>query len=110
MRYQLTLDTLKHLDLGKADVAFTAALKRCVQDCDDRPADARPRKVVLEVSCVPEVEPSGECSLVNTQIQVTSKVPTHRTTVYKMGLNKGGSLVFSEDDADYSRPGMFEEQ
>lgn len=43
MRYQLTLETLKHLDLGKADVAFQRELARVAADCHDRSGDALKR-------------------------------------------------------------------
>lgn len=94
---ELTLGSLKHLDFGKADEAFKLHLKRATLDCLDRPADDKARTVTLQVELKPILEPGGDCVELNAQMQVTSKMPTHKTKVYSVGPRKNGSLVFNED-------------
>lgn len=97
----LTLESLKDLDYGKAFVAFQAHLTRAAQDCLDRPGDQKARSVQFQIALVPVLDPGTlDCSTVKAQIQVTSKVPVHRTKVYEMGLRKNGGLVFSEDSPE----------
>ncbi len=111
MLYQLSLENLKHLDLGKADVAFQRELARVAGDCHDRPNDARPRTVTLQVNVVPVCDDAGNCDTASIQVLVTSKLPTYRTKVHTMGLRaKAGQLVFNEDSDDYTKPTLFEDQ
>lgn len=100
MLHQLTLDSLKDLDSGKAAVAFENHLRRVASDCYDRPADATSRKVTMEIAFTPVMEPDGSCSEVKAQIHVKSSVPTHRTKVYSLGLRPNGNFVFSEHSPD----------
>jgi ribosomal protein L30/L7E len=96
----LTLESLKDLDYGKAHLAFQAHLARAAQDCLDRPGDSKARTVTLSIGLVPVLESDLDCTEVKAQIQVTSKVPVHRTKVYSLGLRRNGGLVFSEDSPE----------
>jgi len=96
----LTLENLEHLDLGIANAAFQQHIKRVALDCLDRPGDSSSRKVTMEILIKPELLPDGSCDRVKLQIQIGSKVPTHRTKVYDLGLRKNGVLAFSEDSPD----------
>lgn len=97
---EFTLDNLRHLDFGKAAEAFNQQIRRVANDCLDRPGDANPRKVNMEVMVKPAVNDDGSCDRVKLQIQVTSKVPSLRTRVYDVGLRKNGILAFSEDSPE----------
>lgn len=108
--HQFTLRSLEDLDGGKAYAAFALHLKRAAVDCMDRPADGKPRKVLLEVALVPVIEPDGGCSEVKAQIYAKSTVPTHRTKVYSFGLRKNGVLAFNEDSLEaIDQTTMFDE-
>lgn len=92
-----SLDQLENLDLGKASAAFNSHIKRIATDCLDRPGDSAPRKVTMEIAVKPVLNDDGTCDRIKLQIQVSSKVPSHRTRVYDMGIRANGMLVFSED-------------
>lgn len=94
--YQLTLDSLRNLDLGKASTMFDLALARLATDCLDRPTNDRPREVTLKLIIKPIIGPDGSCSSVDLQIKVNSKVPEHQTKPYNLGLRDDGTLMFNE--------------
>lgn len=107
----LSLANLKHLDDGKAAAAFDAHLKRIAQDCLDRPGDATARSVVMEVIVKPIVEDNGNCDRVDSQINVKSKIPTHKTRVFNFGLHRNGQFAFSEDSPDnYDQTTIFDDE
>jgi hypothetical protein len=93
------LETLKDLDMGKVTKAFEHELKRCVQDCLDRPADSTARTVTLALALKPV--PDGEiCDTVSGEFEIKGKVPVRRTRVYSFGVKKTGSLMFNVDSPD----------
>lgn len=100
MIHQLKLESLKDLDAGKAVIAFERHLTRAANDCADRPGDRKPRKVILEINLTPVLDEDLDCTEVKAQIQVTSKVPVHRTKVYSLGMRRNGILVFNEDSPE----------
>jgi len=97
---QFTLENLKDLDGGKAAVAFLQHVSRAANDCSDRPGDKTARKVTMEITLLPVMEPGGDCTEVAAQIRVSSTVPKHQTKAYSFGLRRGGILVFNEDAPD----------
>jgi hypothetical protein len=97
---EFTLESLRDLDGGKAAVAFTQHVKRAALDCLDRPGDKAARKVTLEISLIPVMEPGGDCTEVDVQIKASSAVPKHQTKPYSFGLRRGGMLVFNPDATD----------
>lgn len=105
----LTLESLEHLDLGKASAAFNSHIKRVATDCIDRPGDANARKVTMEVAIKPVINDDGTAERIKMQIQVKSTVPSHRTRVYDLGLRHNGVLVFSEDSpTNFDQSTMFD--
>lgn len=109
--YQLSLENLPALDLGKVNEAFRAQLARVVQDCMDRPGEQKARKVTLEVTVTPVLQSDGDCTEAKVQMQVVASTPKLRTREYSMGIRRGGGLVFNEDDPeDITSPTMFEDQ
>jgi len=96
----LSLEELKNLDFGKVDEAFKLHIRRVAMDCLDRPVDAKPRKVVLEVGIVPVTNDDGTADRVRVQMHVSSTVPKHRTRVYDLALRKNAQLVFSADSPE----------
>lgn len=102
MIQQLNLATLKdELDGGRVGAAFDHELRRCVEDCQDRPGDTKPRKVTLELTIEPVKSDSNFCEEVWGKIRISSTVPKRQTKPISFGVRKGGMLVFndlSEDD------------
>lgn len=97
---QFNLDNLKELDGGKAAAAFETHVRRAAADCMDRPGDNKARKVTLEVTIIPIMDPAGDCTEVEAQIHAKSTVPPHRTKPYSFGLRRNGVLVFNPDSTD----------
>ncbi len=94
---------LKNLgDLDEAIVeAFRRHLARAVADCDDRPADKKPRSVILEFSVSPVFNTNTlSIDSVDVEVAVTSKVPPHRTKPYNMAIKAGGLLAFNNLSPD----------
>lgn len=96
------LETLKELGMGIVSKAFEHELKRCVQDCLDRPGDKNARVVTLQMQIKPVVDPmkQDECDTVSGEFEIKGKVPVRRTRVYSFGVKKTGSLMFSSDSPD----------
>jgi len=99
----LSLDTLRRLDDGRAVVAFDKELSMAVMDCMDRPGDASPRKVTLEMTIIPRVADDGSLDEVKADFQIKGKVPIRRTRRYSFdvrrqrdGADTKARLMFSE--------------
>ncbi len=81
------LATLAKLDGGKAALTFEKHLKRASNDCFDRPGNPSARVVTLTIALTPVMDPEADgCSEVRTQFSVTSKVPTHKSRLYSLGM------------------------
>lgn len=104
---QLSLQQLADLDDGRIATAFDQAVKRAAQDCDDRPGDDRPRKVILEIAFAPVLSADGICDSVKSQIQIKDAMPTRKSRVYDFGLRKGGLFVYQPMALDNHRQGTF---
>lgn len=97
---QFSLQALQDIDMGKVMEAFNLHIARASRDCMDRPGDGKARSVTLQLAFVPVLQPDGSCDEVKTQIHISSKVPTHRTKVYSLGLRRNGSLVYNPESLD----------
>lgn len=89
------------LDGGRVGEAFAAEVRRVALDCEDRPADGKPRTVTLTMTLTPIIatEPTGgivELDSVQARFQITSSVPKRRSKQYSFGYRKGGKLVFND--------------
>ena len=105
---QLSLAELADIDDGRIGLAFDQALKRVSMDCDDRPGDNRPRKVVLEMTVEPVCGEDGVCESVTSQIQIKESLPTRRSKKYDLGLRKNGIFVFQPMSLDNHAQTTFE--
>lgn len=91
-----SLDKLKDFDGGKMLAAFGEEMKYAAMSCNDRPNDKSPRKVTLEFSLTPVVEPNtGACEGVKLTMKAKSKVPERKSKAYELGIRANGSLLFS---------------
>lgn len=99
--HELTLQALmEDLDSGRIHEAFAAELRRVVLDCDDRPADGKARKVLLQLDVVPVIDDQGNLDSVKGAFQIKSTVPQRRSKVYSFGVREGGKLVFNDLSED----------
>jgi hypothetical protein len=95
-----TLDSLSDIEGGKVRLAFDRLLKRCADDCYDRPGDGAARTVTLKLEIKPVLSPEGGCERVNVQVFAESGVPKLRSRVFDMGLTPSGRLLFNADSPD----------
>ncbi len=108
---QLNAENLKVLDEGKVAATLDTMLKRAVQDCMDRPAETKARLVTMQIEITPDMEPGGDCTKANAQIQFASKLPAYRTRVLSMGIRRNATLVFNEDEYDdFDQRSLLEDQ
>jgi hypothetical protein len=97
---QLSLETLKDFDVGKARALFDFALRQVVEDMLDRPDETKARKVNLEVTLTPLIIEKGELVEVEVSFAAASKIPARHTAGRPVGVTKQGGLFFSADSPD----------
>lgn len=93
---RLDLASLKQLGDGRVAIAFDQAMRRVALDCQDRPGEKRPRKVLLEVQVIPELDDNGECDEVKCEFVVKDAIPTRRSKKYSLGLHRNGQFSFRD--------------
>lgn len=94
--HEFTIQALKELDGGRVAEAFAQALRRCVQDCDDRPGVKKTRAVVLKMMMQPIASDDGTLDEIKTQFQVVDTAPKRESKVYSMAFRRGGMLAFND--------------
>lgn len=97
---KFTLGSLSTMDGERIAIAFEQALKRVVQDCDDRPGEKKERTVTLTLAVKPVLDADGMCEDCNVQVAVTDSVPKRKSKIYNMTVRKGGCLVYNDDSLD----------
>lgn len=101
MQRTLCLDSLGELDHGTARVVIDAALRKAVEDLDDRGDDGKPREVNIKVTM--EKIDGG---LTSAHVKVAAKIPEYQIngTVCRHKVVNGHSrLLFQQlapDDPD----------
>lgn len=88
------------IDGGRIAEAINQELRKAALDCDDRPGDRRPRKVVLQLEMVPKMDDKGLCDAVDVTAQVKAVHPSRKSQKFDMSLRKNGVLAFNEDSLD----------
>lgn len=106
---KLTLAELVNLDAGRVHVAFDQAVARVVRDCQDRPGDKAPRKVLLQLAVVPVVGEDGGCEECLAEFQVKDTVPTRKSKTYSLATNRKGDLIYSEGSPSNVHQTTFED-
>lgn len=96
---RFNLAAVAKIDEGRIREAWEQALKRCMDDCKDRPAVKDDRKVQLMATLTPIVGDNGEMESCDVHFQVADSVPKRKSKLYNMKA-KGGSLFFNELSAD----------
>lgn len=100
----LTVKTLAEFDNGKAAAMFDRHVARVVQDCRDRPDDAKPRKVTLTAFFTPVPGESGDRLYVD--YAAKSNFPEHRTSTNIVDTNNMNQLVFDDQTGDTRQRGL----
>lgn len=107
----LTLSSIRNLDMGKIEEALALHLSRAAADCDDRPADPSPRKIVMTIAVSPQASAEGNLEDVKAQVFVKSSVPDHRTRIYSLGVRRlpgrGATFVFNDNSPENVNQGTF---
>lgn len=97
---KFSLKSLSTIDGERIAIAFEQALRRVVQDCEDRPGEKKDRGVTLSLAVKPRLTPDGLCDDCDIQVAVTDTVPKRKSKVYNMSLRKGGHLLYNADALD----------
>lgn len=104
---KFSLKSLSTIDGERIAIAFEQALRRVVQDCEDRPGDSTARTVTLTLAVKPRLDVEGICDDCNIQVAVTDSVPKRKSKVYNMSVRKGGHLLYNDDSLDNAKQETF---
>lgn len=96
---KFSLASLAGMDSGRIHEAFTQAMRRCEEDCKDRPAVKAARKLTLTVTLKPIADPEGDLDSVDVGFKITDNVPKRESKEYNMTAGRDG-LFFNELSAD----------
>lgn len=106
---KFNLASLVGIDAGRIREAFEQAVRRCEDDCRDRPSVDRDRKVQLTCSFRPVVDSNtGELESCNVDFEINDNIPKRRSKVYNMKAARTG-LLFNEMSPDEIRQGTLDE-
>jgi hypothetical protein len=98
---QLSLETLGEMGLGITSKMLEKHIRRAAVDCNERPSDASPRRVTLELQFSPVANAEdGSCELVEVACVCKSKVPDHKTRRFSMKVKANGMLLFNPDSPE----------
>lgn len=100
---KLSLESLARIDSNRIGIAFANALRRCEDDCRERPNNAKARKVSIEVELCPIVEEgANELDRVEVSFKIKDSLPTRSSKSFAMEATEDG-LVFNESSPDNPR-------
>lgn len=96
------LETLAKIDEGRIKNAFELALRRCIDDCNERPAFDKTRKVSLVVMMTPVADEMGNLDEVTVAFDIGETVPKRQSREYSMQVRgkTQRSLFFNELSPD----------
>ena len=75
MLRELNLEGLATIAGGRVDAAMNQQIARAIGDCEDRPGDSNPRKVVLTILLRPVMYQDGDVTDVAVEAEVSSTIP-----------------------------------
>lgn len=107
-----TMAALAEFDNGRIAEGFDQAVRRCVDDCDDRPQVKNARVVLLRVEIVPIQGAGGSLDEIKTVFTVHDSAPKRQSKPYSMTYRKGrngGNLLFNEASPDDVKTRSFTE-
>lgn len=112
-RTRFSLQSLKDVDMGRGDIAFSNELAAAVADINDRPGVKTARKVLIEVTLKPELRQSqsGHSVLegIETTFEFATELPRRRSSPIKMTPGHDGGLYFNSLSPDNPRQGTLDE-
>lgn len=85
--FEFRIENVAQLDSGRIAEAFNMALAQVLEDCTDRPAFSKPRKVTLEVI----VKPTNNDGEVSTSFNIGSKIPGKSSNAVIMQMRRAGA-------------------
>lgn len=97
---ELNLEGLATIAGGRVDAAVNRQLKRAIADCEDRPGDKNPRKVVLTMLVRPVMLQDGAVTDVNVECEVSSVVPKYISKPVDCRLKAGQRAIFNDMSED----------
>ncbi|MCA8968808.1 MAG: hypothetical protein KDC95_03465 [Planctomycetes bacterium] len=95
-------EQLVKLDDGRICAAFNQLLKRCEEDCRDRPALAKERSITLKLGMKPVINENGDLDSVMVGFHVKESLPKRDSKVYNMAAGRNG-LLFNDLSHDNVR-------
>lgn len=110
MMTKLTLAALASLEGGRVREAFDRELKRCEDDCRDRPTNQKARKLTIVLTMTPYTDSDGvDLFGVDVGVQIKAAVPPKETRKYDMRAASGGGLEFNDMSPDNARQGTLDQ-
>lgn len=97
--HQLSSRTIADLDRGRLGVAIDLAIAAVYSDLERRPADDRPRNIVIKLQSKPVANTDGDHVTAEEHVTVGSvkfAIPAHETGVVRGGLRKRGVATFDD--------------
>ncbi len=102
------LSSLVTIDEGRVRDLFEQALKRCRDDCHERPGVSKARKVTLSATLTPVCSPEGAMGSCDVQFEVDDSLPKRVSPCYNMKAARGG-LLFNEMSPDDINQGTLDD-
>ena len=102
---------IPEMDGGVIGEAWGQALRRCQDDCDDRPAVDEPRKIVLTMTMTPVPKEDGSLDSCAVEFTITDSLPKRRSKTYDMVARRGarGGLFYNELSPDHGAQGTLDD-
>lgn len=94
--HKLSLRTIEKLDDGRIAAAFKIALQRAIRDCENRPANRKSRKVMLQVEVLPHLNDDGRCYDCDFSFAIKESLPQANSAKYRGCIKHDGSLLFND--------------
>lgn len=96
MLTRVNLASVEAMADGTISAAFDSHMARAVLDCEDRPGDNKPRKVVLEMEVKPVMLQGGSVTEVVIEAKVKCTIPAHVSRPIECKIKDGGKAVFND--------------
>lgn len=91
------------IDGGRLEKLMQREMKRCVADCEDRPADTAAREVTMTMKITPQMLQDGALTDIDAVIGIKSKLPPYVSRNVNCQVRLGNRAIFNdlnEADAD----------
>jgi hypothetical protein len=95
MHEKYKFDSLSQMYQGSIPPLFEEAAQGVLKDCKDRFEDDKPREITIKLLYVPKKNTHGD--EVDTEVEVSWKVPRKRTRVNTLAVRNNGEATFHPD-------------